>query len=66
MPVSINDLILEYFRQHPDQDFQHGPMVGQASVLAQTGMHRSEQDSRLQSEQGRLCHQGFMRPLLNT
>jgi hypothetical protein len=27
MPANINDLILEYFRKHPKQDLQHGPVV---------------------------------------
>ncbi|HHT9130991.1 MAG TPA: HNH endonuclease [Candidatus Tripitaka californicus] len=27
MAISINDLILEYFHNHPNQDLQHGPVV---------------------------------------
>lgn len=27
MPVSISDLILKYFKQHPNQDLEHGPVV---------------------------------------
>jgi|GEM_PF-2402095 hypothetical protein len=39
--------------------------VGRASVPVQIRLHRSEQDSRLQSEQGRLCHRRFMRLFLS-